>query len=61
MNRKHCYPLTITDACSRFVFPCEPLDDGQWHLWFGPVFLGRIREVGRNKLLLQKEMPRKIT
>lgn len=27
----------------------EPIDDGLWHLWFGPIFLGRVRELGRGR------------
>lgn len=27
----------------------EPVDDGCWHLWFGPIFLGRVRQLGRGR------------
>jgi transposase InsO family protein len=26
VNRKYCHPLTITDACSRYLLRCEPLE-----------------------------------
>jgi putative transposase len=26
IDRRYCHPLTITDACSRFLFRCEPLE-----------------------------------
>lgn len=32
----------------------EPVDDGCWHLWFGPIFLGRARELGRGRVELTK-------
>lgn len=35
----------------------EPVDDGLWHLWFGPVFLGRLQELGRKKYQLEKSKP----
>jgi hypothetical protein len=35
----------------------EPIDDGFWHVWFGPVFLGRLRELGRQKYQLDKNRP----
>ena len=28
-NRKYCYPLTITDQCSRYLFACEGLESTQ--------------------------------
>jgi len=35
----------------------EPIDDGLWHLWFGPVFLGCLTELGRKKFQFQKIKP----
>ena len=26
VDRRYCHPLTISDACSRFLFRCEPLE-----------------------------------
>jgi putative transposase len=46
--------------CSEHI-GLEPIDDGLWHLWFGPVFLGRLRELGRSKFHLQREFPEKTT
>lgn len=53
--------LTLGSVLGRECVGVEPLDDGHWHLWFGPVLLGSIRQLGRNKLHLQKELPRKMT
>ena len=36
-NRKYCYPLTITDYCSRYLLACEGLESTQAHTAF-PVF-----------------------
>jgi putative transposase len=35
----------------------EPIQDGIWHLWFGPVFLGRFTELSRTKYHLEKSKP----
>jgi hypothetical protein len=35
----------------------EPIDDGFWHVWFGPVFLGRLRELGRKDYHFEKSKP----
>lgn len=35
----------------------EPVDDGVWHLWFGPVFLGRLQDLGRKRVSLKKNLP----
>jgi transposase InsO family protein len=35
----------------------EPVQDGIWHLWFGPVFLGRLTELSRTKYHLEKSRP----
>jgi hypothetical protein len=39
----------------------EPIDDGVWHLWFGPVFLGRLQDLGRKEVTLKKNLPFKET
>lgn len=49
--------VTLGVVLSRECVGLEPHDDGIWHLWFGPVFLGRLRELGRRKYHLQKEFP----
>lgn len=53
--------LSLGSVLARECVGVEPIDDGQWHLWFGPVFLGSLRQLGRDKLHLQKETPRKTT
>jgi len=32
----------------------EPIDDGLWHAWFGPIFLGRVRELGKKMMHFEK-------
>lgn len=32
----------------------EPIEDGLWHAWFGPIFLGQLRELGHRKALFIK-------
>jgi len=39
----------------------EPIDDGLWHLWFGPVFLGRLQDLSRQNYTLNKSKPVKRT
>lgn len=34
----------------------EPIDDGLWHGWFGPVFLGKLRELGARKVHFDKNL-----
>jgi hypothetical protein len=51
-NKKYCYPLTVTDHASRFLFLCEALDEFLRFAWqgsklrrrdtaFGSRFVGR--------------------
>ena len=35
----------------------EPINDGLWHLWFGPLFLGRLRELGDHRIHFEKNLP----
>jgi putative transposase len=49
--------ITLGDVLSRECVALEPIDDGLWHLWFGPIFLGRLRALGRQKFQLQREVP----
>jgi len=50
-------PVTLSNVLQRECVGLEPTDDGLWHIWFGPVFLGRLRMIGRNKYDLQKNSP----
>lgn len=34
----------------------EPIDDGLWQAWFGPIFLGRLRELGRHQTHFEKNL-----
>jgi hypothetical protein len=49
--------LVLGSVLRREYVGLEPIDDGLWHLWFGPVFLGRLRQLAKNKAQLVKETP----
>jgi transposase InsO family protein len=44
-NHKYCYPLTISDSLSRYLFTCEGLDSVKEKGAF-PVFEGAFKEFG---------------
>jgi hypothetical protein len=35
----------------------EPISDGRWQVWFGPIYLGLIVDEGRRKSLFFKNKP----
>lgn len=35
----------------------EPIDDGLWQVWFGPIYLGLLTELGRNKSKFTPNIP----
>lgn len=49
--------VSLGNVLGRECIALEPIDDGLWHLWFGPVFLGRLTELARKKFHLQKVKP----
>lgn len=51
--------VTLSNVLQRECVGLEPLEDGLWHLWFGPIFLGSLRALGRGKYTLQKNTPNK--
>jgi transposase InsO family protein len=51
------YQVVLSAVLQSECVGLEPIDDGLWHIWFGPVFLGRLQELGRKKFHLQKETP----
>jgi transposase InsO family protein len=51
--------VVLSNVLQRECVGLEPLEDGLWQLWFGPVFLGTLRELGRNKYTIQKNTPNK--
>jgi hypothetical protein len=53
--------LVVGKVLDRECIGLEPIDDDLWHLWFGPIFLGRLRQVSRSKFHIQKESPRQTT
>ena len=48
-------PIVLGSAVRHEYVGLEPIDDGCWHLWFGPVFLGRLRQLAKNKVQFVKE------
>jgi transposase InsO family protein len=53
----HLAMIVLSNVLNRECVGLEPIDDGLWHVWFGPVFLGRLKELGRKKFHIQKEIP----
>ena len=49
--------VVLSNVLQRECVGLEPIEDGLWHLWFGPIFLGRLRALGRNKFSIQKNSP----
>jgi transposase InsO family protein len=49
--------VVLSNVLYRECVGLEPIDDGLWHLWYGPVFLGRLQELGRKKYQLEKSQP----
>jgi hypothetical protein len=49
--------VILSNVLQRECVGLEPIDDGLWHLWFGPIFLGRLQELGRKKYNLEKSNP----
>jgi len=54
-------PVVLSNVLQSECVGLEPIEEGLWHAWFGPVFLGRLREVGRHKYSIQKNIPYKST
>ena len=55
--KMHEKSISLGAVLQRECVGVEAIADGIWHLWFGPVFLGRITELGRGKLQLNKNRP----
>ncbi|MBC7173685.1 MAG: IS481 family transposase [Polyangiaceae bacterium] len=36
----------------------EPIDDGRFQLWFGPIYLGLLTDLGRGEYTLDKNIPK---
>jgi putative transposase len=51
--------VVLSNVLQRECVGLEALEDGLWHLWFGPIFLGTLRELGRSKYAIQKNTPNK--
>jgi hypothetical protein len=53
--------VTLGSVLGRECVGLEPVQDGLWHLWFGPIFLGRLQALGRKSFHLEKSRPIKTT
>lgn len=51
--------IRTSDILQYELVGLEPVDDGQWQLWFGPVFLGKLTEHSHSKLTLAPNKPYK--
>jgi transposase InsO family protein len=49
--------VSLSNVLARECVGLEPLEDGLWHLWFGPIFLGKLRELGRKGHHFEKSRP----
>jgi hypothetical protein len=49
--------VVLSNVLHRECVGLEPIDDGLWHLWFGPIFLGRLQGLGRQKYTFDKSRP----
>lgn len=52
----HRAELRLGSVLSHECVGLEPIDDGLWHVWFGPVFLGRARELGQQRVHFDKNL-----
>jgi putative transposase len=51
------WKVTLGRVLAREAVGLEPTDDGRWQLWFGPVYLGQLHDLGRRQLRLVRNLP----
>ncbi len=49
--------LNVSAVLAHEVVGLEPLDNGHWQLWFGPIYLGLLKEGAKSKHQLIKNLP----
>jgi putative transposase len=49
--------LNLGQVLARQELGIEPVSDGRWQVWFGPIYLGVIVDEGRRKSLFLKNQP----
>jgi len=52
----HGADVSLTAVLGSECVGLEPLEDGLWHLWFGPVFLGRLAELGNGRAHMDRNI-----
>jgi transposase InsO family protein len=62
VRRNGCFKLNTKEICVGSVLRgeaigIEPIDDARWQLWFGPIYLGLLMDLGRNKFSLTPNRP----
>ena len=49
--------VSVGSPLGRETVGAEPVGDGVWNLWFGPVYLGTLKELGGNRIRFDKNQP----
>ena len=49
--------VTLGRVFAREAVGLEQIDDGRWQLWFGPVYLGQLHDLGPRQLRLVRNLP----
>jgi hypothetical protein len=50
----HCQPIRFGRVLQHEVVGIEPVSDGKWQLWFGPIYLGLLSEEGKGKHIFMR-------
>jgi putative transposase len=53
----HGTQVTLSMVLAREAVGLEPVDDRRWQLWFGPVYLGQLHQLGPHRLQLVRNSP----
>ena len=53
----HNSTTLVANLLAREAVGLEPLEDGHWQLWFGPIYLGLLTEHGKGIINLQPNKP----
>jgi len=49
--------LCVADILANEAIGVEPIADGRWQLWFGPIYLGILQEGAKGKHTMIKNLP----
>lgn len=50
----HGAEVSVGAVVSREAVGLEPVADGRWQLWFGPIYLGLVIEEAKNKIIFSR-------